>query len=105
MASFAPIDRQRNRQLGCAAYQAIWTIVGQAPAGCVYLIDAWFGFQPKSELEQGLARAGVSRPLERWLAVSPEEAVARYQARLSNRMPDHPGAEYLPELYRLAEQA
>jgi len=105
MASFAPVDRQRNRQLGCAAYQAIWEIVGQAPPGCVYLIDAWFGFQPKSVLEEGLASAGVSRALELWMAISPDEAAARYQARLSNRMPGHPGAEYLPELRRLAEQA
>jgi predicted NBD/HSP70 family sugar kinase len=105
MASFAPVDRQRNRQLGCAAYQAIWQIVAQAPTGCVYLIDAWFGFQPKSALEQGLASAGVSRALELWMAISPDEAVARYQARLSDRMPGHPGAEYLPELRRLAEQA
>lgn len=105
MSSFAPVDRQRNRQLGCAAYQAIWKIVSQAPAGCVYLIDAWFGFQPKSVLEQGLTTAGVARALELWLDISPDEAVARYQARLSNRMPGHPGAEYLPELRRLAEQA
>jgi len=105
MSSFAPVDRQRNRQLGCAAYQAIWKIVGQAPAGCVYLIDAWFGFQPKSVLEQGLATAGAGRALELWLDISPDEAVSRYQARLSNRMPGHPGAEYLPELRRLAEQA
>lgn len=105
MATFAPVDRQRNRQLGCAAYQAIWKIVGQAPPGCVYLIDAWFGFQPKQMLEQGLASAGVSRALELWLAISPDDAVKRYQARLSNRMPGHPGAEYLPELRQLAEQA
>lgn len=105
MAGFAPVDRQRNRQLGCAAYQAIWQIVAQAPQGCVYLIDAWFGFQPKSVLEQGLASAGVSRVLELWIAISPDDAAARYQARLSNRMPGHPGAEYLPELRRLAEQA
>ncbi|RPD96098.1 glucokinase [Candidatus Pantoea deserta] len=105
MASFAPVDRQRNRQLGCAAYQAIWKIVALAPAGCVYLIDAWFGFQPRQVLEQGLMQAGVSRALELWMAISPDEAAARYQARLSNRMPGHPGAEYLPELRRLAEQA
>jgi len=105
MASLAPVDRPRNRQLGCAAYQAIWQIVAQAPPGCVYIIDAWFGFQPKSVLEQGLASAGVSRALELWIAISPDDAAARYQARLANRMPGHPGAEYLPELRRLAEQA
>lgn len=105
MASFAPVDRQRNRQLGCAAYQAIWQIVSQAPAECIYLIDAWFGFQPKHVLEQGLQQAGVSEVLELWLQITPDEAVARYQSRLAQRMPGHPGAEYLPELRRLAEQA
>lgn len=105
MAGFAPVDRQRNRQLGCAAYQAIWQTVAQAPDCCVYLIDAWFGFQPREVLLQGLQQAGVTRALELWLAIAPDEAVARYQARLSQRRPGHPGAEYLPELRRLAEQA
>lgn len=105
MSSFAPVDRQRNRQLGCAAYQAIWNIVGQSPVNTVFLIDAWFGFQSKSVLEQGLQRAGVDEVLEIWMQISPDEAVARYQARLAQRMPGHPGAEYLPELRRLAEEA
>ncbi|QGY29108.1 AAA family ATPase [Pantoea cypripedii] len=105
MASFAPVDRLRNRQLGCAAYQAIWKIVAQAPASCVYLIDAWFGFQPKAVLEEGLQNAGVTRVLELWMAITPDEVVARYQARLEQRMPGHPGAEYLPELRQLAERA
>ena len=98
MASFAPVDRLRNRQLGCAAYQAIWKVVGQAPTCCVYLIDAWFGFQPKEVLQQGLQQAGITRVLELWLSITPDEAVARYQSRLTDRMPGHPGAEYLPEL-------
>jgi len=105
MSSFAPVDRQRNRQLGCAAYQAIWNIIGQSPSDCVFLIDAWFGFQPKTVLEQGLQRAGVNDVLEVWMQISPDAAVARYQARLTQRMPGHPGAEYLPELRRLAEEA
>lgn len=105
MSSFAPVDRQRNRQLGCAAYQAIWNIVAQSPADCVFLIDAWFGFQPKSVLEQGLKQAGVSEVLEVWMQIAPDAAVARYQSRLTQRMPGHPGAEYLPELRRLAEEA
>ncbi|EJL87042.1 AAA family ATPase [Pantoea sp. GM01] len=105
MASFAPVDRQRNRQLGCAAYQAIWKVVAQAPARCTYVIDAWFGFQPREVLQQGLQHAGVTRVLELWLAISPDDAVARYQSRLTDRMPGHPGAEYLPELRKLAESA
>lgn len=43
--------------------------------------------------------------LELWLKIEPEVAVARYQARLSQRLPGHPGAEYLPELRQLAQQA
>lgn len=105
MTSFAPVDRQRNRQLGCAAYQAIWKIVGQAPPCCIYIIDAWFGFQPKSVLERGLIAAGVTQTLELWMDISAGEAVKRYQARLSERLPGHPGAEYLPELRQLAQQA
>lgn len=105
MTRFGPVDRQRNRQLGCAAYQAIWHIVAQAPARCVYLIDAWFGFQPRSVLEQGLASAGVTHACELWMDIAPDDAVARYQARLSTRLPGHPGEEYLPELRRLAQQA
>ncbi|MGK3141292.1 AAA family ATPase [Pantoea sp. C2G6] len=105
MSCFAPVDRQRNRQLGCAAYQAIWNIVAQAPATPVWLIDAWFGFQPRALLEQGLKQAGVEQVLELWLEIAPEMAVARYQARLSQRLPGHPGAEYLPELRQLAQQA
>lgn len=105
MAAFAPVDRQLNRQLGCAAYQAIWRIIGQAPQGSVFIIDAWFGFQPRPVLEQGLRDAEVDRVLEVWLAITPDEAVSRYQARLTQRLAGHPGAEYLPELRRLAEQA
>jgi len=105
MSCFAPVDRQRNRQLGCAAYQAIWNIVEQAPASQIWLIDAWFGFQPRTLLEQGLKQAGVEEVLELWLKIEPEIAVARYQARLSQRPPGHPGAEYLPELRQLAQQA
>ncbi|WP_313651721.1 glucokinase [Pantoea sp.] len=105
MACFSPVDRQRNRQLGCAAYQAIWNIVGQSPATPIWLIDAWFGFQPRTQLEQGLKQAGVGEVLELWLKIEPDVAVARYQARLSQRQPGHPGAEYLPELHQLAQRA
>ncbi|WP_345826760.1 glucokinase [Pantoea sp. BRR-3P] len=105
MASFAPVDRQRNRQLGCAAYQAIWNVVAQAPTRCIYIIDAWFGFQPREVLLQGLQKANVTRVLELWLAITPDDAVTRYQSRLTDRMPGHPGAEYLPELRKLAETA
>jgi len=64
-----------------------------------------FGVQPKELLQQGLQQAGITRVLELWMAITPDEAVARYQSRLTQRMPGHPGAEYLPELRKLAETA
>lgn len=105
MACFDEIDRPFNRQLGCAAYEVIWSIVGQSPAGCVWLIDAWFGFQPRATLQQLLQQAGVEKVIEVWNHISPELAVSRYATRLQDRKPGHPGEEYLPELARLAERA
>lgn len=105
MACFSEIDRSFNRQLGCAAYDVIWSIVGHAPAGCIWLIDAWFGFQPRETLQQQLQQAGVEKVLEIWNRISPELAVSRYASRLQDRKPGHPGEEYLPELAQLAQRA
>lgn len=105
MARFTEIDRALNRQLGCAAYEVMWSIVGQSPASCVWLLDAWFGFQPKETLQSLVQRAGVEKVIEVWNQITPEMAVFRYAQRLSQRRPGHPGEEYLPELALLAEQA
>lgn len=105
MARFSEIDRAFNRQLGCAAYEVIWSIVGQSPANCVWLIDAWFGFQPREMLQRLLHQAGVEKVLEVWNHITPELAVSRYAKRLQQRLPGHPGEEYLPELAALAGRA
>jgi hypothetical protein len=105
MAKFDAIDRPFNRKLGCAAYEVIWSIVGQAPANCLWIVDAWFGFQPKEDLLGFLQQAGVGQVLEVWNQISPELAVARYGERLNDRKMGHPGEEYLPELARLAASA
>lgn len=105
MAKFDTIDRPFNRQLGCAAYEVIWSIIGQAPASCVWIVDAWFGFQPKENLQRYLREAGVEQVLEIWNQISPELAVSRYAVRLNTRKVGHPGEEYLPELALLAEKA
>lgn len=105
MACFADIDRPLNRQLGCAAYDVIWSIVAQSPTSCVWLIDAWFGFQPKEMLQKLMQQAGVEKVLEIWNQISPALAVERYARRLAQRRPGHPGEEYLPELALLAERA
>ena len=105
MAQFDEIDRQFNRRLGCAAYEVIWSIVASSPAQCVFLIDAWFGFQPKASLEHYLVKAGVTRVLEVWNKIPGDLAATRYAQRLDVRRNGHPGEEYLPELRQLADNA
>lgn len=105
MAQFDHIDRPFNRRLGCAAYEVIWSIVADSPAQCVFIIDAWFGFQPKETLEEYLRQAGITRVIEIWNQIPGELAVARYGQRLEVRRRGHPGEEYLPELLKLADNA
>ncbi|HIC7642302.1 TPA: AAA family ATPase [Serratia liquefaciens] len=105
MARLDNIDRELNRQLGYAAYQAIWSMVAQAPLRCIYVIDAWFGFQSREQLRQYLREAGVTQVLEVWNQISGELAAERYAARTGQRPKGHPGAEYLPELRALADRA
>ncbi len=71
MARLAPVDRPMNRQLGCAAYEVIWSIVAASPASMVWLIDAWFGFQPRETLQKLLRQAGVEQVIEIWNHISP----------------------------------
>ncbi|MGB8665984.1 MAG: AAA family ATPase [Serratia inhibens] len=105
MSRLDNVDRGLNRRLGCAAYEAIWSIVAQAPDCCTYVIDAWFGFQPREQLRHYLREAGVTHPLEVWNQISGELAAERYASRIGQRPKGHPGAEYLPELRALAERA
>jgi len=105
MAQFDEIDRPFNRRLGCAAYEVIWSIVADSPRQCVFLIDAWFGFQPKASLVRYLEQAGITRVLEVWNSIPGNLAAARYAQRLDVRRNGHPGEEYLPELLRLADSA
>lgn len=105
MAQFEEIDRPFNRRLGCAAYEVIWSIIGDSPTQCVFIVDAWFGFQPKEALERYLKQAGVTRVLEVWNQIPGNLAAARYAQRLDVRRNGHPGEEYLPELTKLADNA
>lgn len=105
MAQFNAIDRAFNRRLGGAACEVIWSIVADSPAQCVFIIDAWFGFQPKQALEGYLQQAGIQRVLEVWNQIPGELAATRYAQRLEARRSGHPGEEYLPELLKLADSA
>ncbi|UJW77621.1 ROK family protein [Rhizobium sp. SL42] len=99
------VDRDFNRTLGKASYQAIWSLIGEAPAGSTFIVDAWFGFQPKAVLEGYIKDAGVERTAELWCKVPGKVAGDRYASRLKDRLPGHPGAEYVQELVVLADCA
>lgn len=99
------VDRAFNRVLGQASYQVIWSIVADAPQGSTFIVDAWFGFQPKEVLREYLTQAGVTQVVEIWCQISAELAASRYGARLDQRLPGHLGAEYIPELKILAANA
>ncbi|PTE11825.1 ROK family protein [Mesorhizobium helmanticense] len=98
-------DREFNRTLGRASYQAIWSVVGEAPAGTTVIVDAWFGFQPRQILEDHLRKAGVEQTAEIWCHAPGEVLAERYRARLDQRPAGHPGAAYIPELIELARRA
>lgn len=99
------IDRPMNRKLGIAAYQVIWSIIAAAPAGHTFIVDAWFGFQPKADLAAFIQTAGIERVAEVWCQIPGEMAAQRYSSRLGSRLPGHPGAEYVAELQQLADCA
>ncbi len=105
LRELAPVDRPFNRRLGQAAYQAMFGVMAEAPAGTTFILDAWFGFQPEAVLTEGLARAGIAATAEIWCSTDAQEIGRRYAARLQDRTPGHPGAEYVPELIALAGRA
>jgi glucokinase len=99
------VDRLFNRTLGKASYQAIFSIIRDAPRGSTFIVDAWFGFQPLALLEEHIASASVTDIAEVWCHAPGEVLAKRYAARLAHRLPGHPGAEYIPELVELAKRA
>lgn len=99
------VDRLFNRTLGKASYQAIWSVITDAPEGSTFIVDAWFGFQPLALLEEHIARSGVTDIAEIWCHAPGEVLAGRYAARLDQRLPGHPGASYIPELIELAKHA
>ncbi|MGB5560217.1 MAG: ROK family protein [Paracoccaceae bacterium] len=105
LLTLPPGDRLFNRDLGRASYAAIFDLIADAPDGTTFIIDAWFGFQSVSVLQEGLARARITDTAEVWCHAPPETVSARYSARLGSRPTGHPGAEYLPELMTLADKA
>jgi glucokinase len=97
-------DRDYNRLLGKASYQAIFALAGDFPDDTTFVIDAWFGFQPIEVLHSHLAQAGIGRAAEIWCHAPGYVLGERYRARLASRHPGHLGASYIPELVELADK-
>jgi len=99
------ISREKNRELGAAAYEALWKIIENSPKECTYVVDAWFGFQSREVLVEYINKSNVSEILEIWNDISSEVVCERYKKRINFRSSGHPGIEYLPELDLLARRA
>jgi glucokinase len=98
-------DRDYNRLLGKASYQAIFALIADFPADTTAVIDAWFGFQPPDVLQGHLARAGVTQVAEVWCHAPGKVVGERYRTRLDERHAGHLGVAYVPELIALADTA
>lgn len=105
LARLDNVDRTFNRTLGAASYEAIFSVIADAPGGSTFIVDAWFGFQPREVLEGHIARAGITKVAEVWCDCSPEVVGQRYAERVGGRPPGHPGPSYVPELVELARRA
>jgi predicted kinase len=98
-------DRDYNRMLGRASYQAMFALAADFPPDMTVVMDAWFGFQPEDVLTGHLARAGISQALQVWCHAPAPEIGRRYLSRVEQRSGGHLGADYVPELIALAERA
>ncbi len=105
LAEIEGVDRLFNRRLGRASLTAMFAIVADAPAGTTLILDAWFGFQPRELVLELIASTGIDAVAEVWCSAPPQIVGDRYGARAANRLPGHPGANYVPELIELAERA
>ena len=99
------VDRPFNRKLGRASLKAMFAIVAEAPAGTTMILDAWFGFQPRELVLELIASSGADYFAEVWCSAPPQVIGERYSARAANRLPGHPGTDYVPELIALAARA
>lgn len=99
------IDRPFNRKLGRASLKAMFAVLNEAPAGTTFIMDAWFGFQPREFVQELIDAAGIDAIAEIWCSAPPDIIGSRYGARTASRLPGHPGPEYVPELVALASRA
>ena len=98
-------DREHNRLLGRASYQAMFELAGDFPDGSTTVMDAWFGFQPLDVLQGHIVRAGSPAVRQIWCSAPPEVIGERYRSRVAHRSVGHLGLDYVPELTALATRA
>lgn len=98
-------DREHNRLMGRASYQAMFALAADFPDGVTVVMDAWFGFQPEDALASHLERVGQPQIIQVWCHAPPADIGARYAARVAGRSGGHLGLDYVPELVALAERA
>ena len=98
-------DRDYNRLLGKASYQAIFSTIAGFPDGLGAIVDAWHKFQPLEVLQGHLARASAGPVLEVWCRAPPELIAERYRTRATFRHRGHPPASYADDLATLAAHA
>ncbi|NTF29883.1 ROK family protein [Agrobacterium rubi] len=99
------VDRPFNRVLGRASYKAIFATISEATPGSTFIVDAWFGFQSAEVLREHILMAGITEVVELWCHAPPEVIGDRYSQRSGQRLPGHPGLNYVPELIELAKRA
>ena len=98
-------DRDYNRLLGRASYQAMFELAADFPDGVTVVMDAWFGFQPDEALASHVRRVGEPQVLQVWCHAPPAEIGRRYAERVAGRSGGHLGLDYVPELIALAKRA
>jgi glucokinase len=98
-------DRDYNRLLGQASYQAIFALIKDFPDNTTVVIDAWFGFQPPEILRDHMATANIEQVVEVWCHAPGLVVGERYRSRLRKRHAGHLGESYIPELVELAKAA
>lgn len=105
LAEIGTVDRPFNRVLGRATYRAIFDVISASPAASTFVVDAWFGFQPRDLLLELLQKGGITEIVEIWCSAPPKLIASRYRERAGERLPGHPGADYADELEVLAGRA
>jgi glucokinase len=98
-------DRDFNRLLGRASYEAMFALAADFPEDMTIVMDAWFGFQPEDVLTAHAARSKAEHVVQVWCHAPPGEIGARYRSRIGQRSVGHLGEDYVPELIELARRA